>query len=77
MNGVDKFDQYSTNYKYAHKNSKWYFVIWNFLIETALVNGRIAYSMATGNKIFVPNYSHAVIQGMIDNYSRPLPAKRG
>jgi hypothetical protein len=65
MNGADKSDQYSTNYKYMYKNSESYFIIWNFLIEMALVSHTTAYLVAAGKKISAPNNRHAVIQGMI------------
>ena len=43
MGGVDVFDSLSKTYHFLRKTYKWYQVIWQFLIQTAIVNARIAY----------------------------------
>ncbi|XP_014677267.1 PREDICTED: piggyBac transposable element-derived protein 4-like [Priapulus caudatus] len=43
MGGVDRFDQLSAYYCYPHKSQKWYQIMYHYVIETALVNGHIAY----------------------------------
>lgn len=77
MNGVDKFDQLCTNYSFSHKKIKWYQVLWYFLIETALVNGRIVYNNVNNKKASAPDFRNAVISGLLEEYHRPPPAKRG
>ncbi|KAJ8877633.1 hypothetical protein PR048_022088 [Dryococelus australis] len=51
MNGVDCFDQLSLSYCYYHKNRKWYHVLWHFMVEVALMNGKIAFNMSQDTKM--------------------------
>ena len=43
MAGVDHFDQLKGNYNYPHKALKWYFCVFHFLKEVALINGLICF----------------------------------
>lgn len=77
MNGVDRFDQLSSSYSYYHKNRKWYHVLWHFIVEAALVNGKIAYNMSRDTKMSAVQYRNCVIEGLLEEYCRPPPKKKG
>ena len=45
MGGVDHFNQLSMSYRYPYRNYKWYMAVFNFIVETALVNGYTLYTL--------------------------------
>ena len=80
MGGVDVFDQLSQTYKFLRRTNKWYHVIWYFIIQTALVNARIAYIIQnpSESKITAYEFRKQVIVGLLDGHPRrPPEQKRG
>ena len=75
MGGVDHFDHFCSTYPFNRKNKKWYQTIWHFIIEIALVNGHIAYNMQNNTKMNQDNFRKAVIDGLVQNYTRREPLK--
>jgi len=43
MGGVDRFDRYRAVYSVSHKSRKWWFRIFYFTVDTAIVNAFILY----------------------------------
>jgi hypothetical protein len=50
-------------------------LLWYFITETVLINARITYIMARGQKISATTYHHAVLDALLENYFEQLPAK--
>ncbi|KAJ8897544.1 hypothetical protein PR048_002892, partial [Dryococelus australis] len=51
--------------------------IWYFLIEAALVNGRIVYNKTNNKTVGASEFRNAVIAGLLEHYVREPAAKRG
>ena len=75
MGGVDVFDQLSQTYKFLRRTNKWYHVIWYFIIQTALINARIAYKIQNPSKakITAREFRKQVILGLLHGHSRKPP----
>ena len=67
MRGVDKFDQFTSYYSFAHKSKRWYLRVATHLLELALVNTYILYkkSVVSGKPISQLDYRLEVIKELI------------
>ena len=79
MGGVDVFDSLSKTYHFLRKTYKWYQVIWQFLIQTAIVNARIAYIIQNPNqakKMTAGVFRKEIINGLLEGFARTPPERR-
>ena len=78
MGGVDKFDQLCGSYNFNRRSKKWYQILWHFVIEVALVNGRICYNAAnSGAAVSQTAFRERVIDGLLQGYERKRSSKVG
>ena len=78
MGGVDKFDQLCGSYNFNRQSKKWYQILWHFVIEVALVNGRICYNAAnSGATVSQTAFRERVIDGLLQGYERKRSSKVG
>ncbi|XP_041473820.1 piggyBac transposable element-derived protein 4-like [Lytechinus variegatus] len=75
MGGVDLLDQRMSYYRYPHRHIKWYMVVFHFLLEVALVNGYLAYRLATGSSVSTRKFRMEVINGLVNGFVKK-PAGR-
>lgn len=78
MAGVDLYDQLLGTYAYPHKAQKWYLPIYHTIVETALVNGYIAYreSREEEQKLLpVIEFRKKVIDGLLENFEKKVVKK--
>lgn len=78
MGGVDLFDKFCSTYSFGHKSMKWYFTIWHFIKEIALINGCISYNMQENvvKPITHRQYRENVINGLLINWDRSAVSVR-
>ena len=78
MGGVDKFDQLCESYNFNRRSKKWYQILWHFVIEVALVNGRICYNATnSGAAVSQTPSRKRVIDGLLQGYKRKRSSKVG
>ena len=79
MGGVDVFDHLCTHYSFDRKNMKWYHVLWHFVKEIALVNGRIVHNLVRPNKekLSTEKYRQGVIKRLTQGFTRATPLRAG
>ena len=78
MGGVDKFDQLCGSYNFNQRSKKWYQILWRFVIEVALVNGRICYNAAnSGAAVNQTAFRERLIDGLLQGYERKRSSKVG
>ena len=75
MGGVDTFDRLCSSYPFDRRNYKWYHTLWHFIIEIALVNGRIVHNLQNPDKkdkLSAIRFREKVVNGLLDGYSRNI-----
>ena len=81
MGGVDHFDHLCSSYDYDRKTMKWYQVIWHFIKEAALVNGRIHYNIQNKDKlkktITSVQYRQKIITKLTEGFTRKQKKRAG
>lgn len=63
--GVDKSDQMASHHSPVRKTIRWYHkVVFELLLNTAVVNARIIFNKLTGKKISIKNFREALVEDL-------------
>lgn len=63
--GVDKSDQMASHHSPVRKTIRWYHkVVFELLLNTAVVNARIIFNKLTGKKVSIKNFREALVEDL-------------